>query len=135
MTTTIYRAANHAEVRVGYSFSEDREVAEAYLRNPGFGGETLYAAVVELADVLDLTDAEDEWTALSDASGIAVEAAQYQHHFARVLATSDEICAALAAAGYHWVRISEDYPAGAVTIIPVSEDAADEADSTIDECA
>lgn len=132
--TTIYRAANHCEARVGYSFSENREVAEAYRSNPGFGGETLYAADVDLDGVLDLTGADDEWAALAEAAGVEIDPARYQHHFARVLPVSDDICEALAAAGYRWVRFVDDHPAGAVTIIPVSDEAADEVDSNMDEC-
>ena len=131
--TTIYRAAEHCDARVGFSFAESREVAEAYLTNPGFGGATLYSVDVDLDGVLDLTDESDEWQALSDACGIEISPDNYQH-FAAVLPTSDDVCEALAAAGYHWVRFNDDFPAGAVTIIPVSTDAADAADSDLEEC-
>lgn len=132
--TTIYRASDYCDARVGFSFSEDRETAEAYRSNPGFGGENIYSVDVELDGVLDLTDAVDEWDTLSEAAGITIDPSRYQHHFARVLPTSDAICEALAANGYHWVRFNDDFPADAVTIIPVSEDAADAADSDLNEC-
>jgi hypothetical protein len=132
--TTIYRASDYCDARVGFSFSEDRETAEAYMSNPGFGGENIYGVDVELDGVLDLTEAADEWDELSEAAGITIDPAQYHYHFARVLPTSDAICEALAANGYHWVRFNDDFPADAVTIIPVSEDAADAADSDLNEC-
>ena len=133
--TTIYRAADYCEARVGYSFAESREVAEAYQRNPGFGGATIYRAEVDLSGLLDLSESDDEWADLAAASGIDIDPAAHQHHFARVLPTSDAVCDALAAAGYRWVAIRDDYPAGAITLIPVSHDAADEAEDTMDEDA
>ena len=132
--STIYRASEYCDARIGFSFSEDRQTAEAYRHNPGFGGRNLYSVDVDLDGVLDLTDVSDEWAALSEAAGIEIDPAKYQHHFARVLPTSEAICEALAAAGYHWVRFNDDYPEGAITIIPVSDDAADAADSDLEEC-
>ena len=98
-----------------------------------FGVKTLYSANVDLDCVLDLTDESDEWQALSDACGIVINPDHYQH-FAAVLPTSEAVCEALAAAGYHWVRFNDDFPVGGVTIIPVSVDAADNADSDLNEC-
>jgi hypothetical protein len=132
--TKIYRAAEHCEARVGYSFTESLEVAEAYRSNPGFGGSNLYAAEIDLDDVLDLTGVTDEWGSLAEAAGIEIEPSRYQHHFARVLPTSDDVCEALAAAGYRWVRFRDDYPVGAITIIPVSREAADDVDECMEEC-
>ena len=133
MTTKLYRAADYAEVRVGYSLTPQKKTAQAYLENPGFGGQSLHVTSVELDGVLDLYDSEDEWADLSAAAGITIDPEAYQHHFARVLPTSDTVCESLAACGYHWVRIRDDFPAGAVTMIPVSESAADAADAEIEE--
>jgi len=131
--TTIYRASDFCDARIGYSFAADRETAEAYRDNPGFGGDTLFVADVELTGVLDLTESTDPWADLAEAAGMDLDQSRYAHHFARVLPTDDSVCEALAAAGYHWVRFRDDYPVGAETLIPVSEEAADEADGEMDE--
>lgn len=129
--TTIYRAADSDDIRVGYSFSEVRETAEAYRHNPGFGGSTMWQAEVELTDVLDLTDADDVWQALSDAAGETISPDRHQYHLPRALTADDSVCDLLAAAGYRWVRFVDDFPEGAVTIVPVSSEAADEAEEAM----
>lgn len=131
--TKLYRAADYAEVRVGHSFSDQRETAEAYLDNPGFGGKSLHRTDVNLNHVLDLSDSDDLWRDLSEASGIDIDPENHQYHFQRVLPTRDDICEALAENGYHWVKFQDDFPEGATTLIPVSQEAADEADESIRE--
>lgn len=131
--TKLYRASDYAEVRVGHSLTGERETAEAYLDNPGFGGKSLHRTDVKLHHVLDLSESDDPWGDLSEASGLDIDPAEHQHHFPRVLPTRDDICEALAENGYHWVKFQDDFPEGAVTLIPVSEEAAEEADGAIRE--
>ena len=128
--TALYRAAGNDDVRVGYSFAARRVDAEAYLDNPGFGGETLYRCRLDLADVIDLTAG---WDALSEAIGEEVEPSRWQHHFASTVTSSDKMCEKLAAAGYQWARIIDDYPEGCVTYVPLTAEAADAAESAIEE--
>jgi hypothetical protein len=131
--TTLYRAADYAEVRVGYSLTQSKNVAKAYQSNPGFGGSNLYKCNVELTGVLDLTESDDVWADLSRAAGCDIDPDRFQDHFARVLPTSDEVCESLANNGYHWVRFCDDFPEGAQTIIPVSSEAAEMADDAMDD--
>lgn len=131
--TTLYRAADYAEVRVGYSLTESKTVAEAYQSNPGFGGQNLYECTVELTGVLDLTDSDDVWSDLSRAAGFEIDPDRFQDHFARVLPTSDDVCESLSNNGYHWVKFCDDFPEGAQTIIPVSSVAAEMADDAMDD--
>lgn len=87
----------------------------------------MYAAKVTIADVLDLAECEDEWESLSEACGETIDPAHYGHHFARAITADDDVCTMLAARGYHWARFRDDYPEGCITIVPVSDEAADEA--------
>ena len=130
-TRTLYRAADSDDVRVGYSFAGRLDDAREYLDNPGFGGGTLYRASVDLADMIDLTD--DCWDTLSEAIGETVEPMHHQYHFPSTVTASDKICAKLAAAGYRWARIIDDYPEGCITYVPLTDDAADAAESAMTE--
>ena len=128
---TIYRAAKDDQVGVGCSFAGRRSDAEAYLDNPGFGGPTLYTCQIELADMIDLT--ESPWDALSDAIGESVNPAHHQYHFPSTVTACDAICAKLAAKGYHWARIIDDYPEGCITYVPLTAEAAEAAESAMEE--
>lgn len=57
MKKTLFRAAKDDYVDTGYSFATSRETAEAYLDNPGFGGDTVYRARItyEESELVDLT--------------------------------------------------------------------------------
>lgn len=129
--TTLYRAADSDDVRVGYSFAAERSDAEAYRANPGFGGDSLYRTRVSMARVCDLTS--DPWETLSDLLGESVRPARYQHHFARTLTADTAICERLAAMGYDWATIIDDYPEGCVTYVPLTADAAEAAECEMDE--
>ena len=109
----LWRAANDDHISDSASFAETREVAEAYLANPGFGGSALYFAEVEPSDVLDLTG-DDAMRRLLDAIGSV-------HDYGAI--GVDELVPRLAAelcdAGYQWVRVRESYPVGTITWIYV----------------
>ena len=113
--TTLYRAADDDSLPTGCAaFAEAREVAEAYLANPGYGGATLWAAEVEIdeARVLDIYDSADPVAALCEASGLAHPGAVGADEWVpRDVALQD----ALYTRGIHWVRVRESHPADAVT--------------------
>lgn len=127
--TTLYRAADSDDVRVGYSFASTRSAAVAYLDNPGFGGETLYRCRIEITDVIDLTDG---WDSLSAAIGEEVRPENWQYHFASTVTASDRMCARLAEAGYQWAKIVDDYPEGCITYVPLTDAAADAAETAME---
>jgi len=130
---TLYRAASDDNVSVGYSFAARRSHAEAYLDNPGFGGPTLYRCEVEIDGLIDLT--ESPWETLSEALGSEVDPSRHQFHFPSTVTASDKIPEKLAALGYRWAKIIDDYPEGCVTYVPLCAEAADAAESAMTECA
>ena len=127
----LFRAAADDFVRVGTSFAENRSVADAYTNNPGFGGPNVYIGDVVTGKVLDLTKESDQWAGLSKATGEAIDQARSQFHFARALTENDELLTKLAGKGYSWVRFVDDFPEGAVTWVPVTDEAADAAADAI----
>lgn len=123
----LYRAADDADVRPGYSFAARREHAEAYLDNPGFGGRRLWRTSIKPKRVLDLCVSVDEWHDLSDVLGRDIAPSRYQYHFARVITADAAVIDSLAALGYDWACFRDDYPEGCTTWVPLTEDAADSA--------
>ena len=116
----LWRAANDDYVSDSCSFAETREAAELYLDNPGFGGSVLYTAEVEIAEYLDLTDA-DGMERLQAVLGS-------DHDFGAI--GIDElvprVAARLCAAGVQWVKVCESYPADTMTWIYVGGGLGDE---------
>jgi|WetSurMetagenome_2_1015567.scaffolds.fasta_scaffold443398_1 hypothetical protein len=128
----IYRAGNAGEIgiKAWASYTPDRETAEAYRDNPGFGGDTIRELVV--SDDLSILDADT-----TTAHGMAL--------FAAEIGLSDDdadrwwmsgyrypweddwrrVRAAIVATGYDAVRYVDDYPEGATTIIFCREDVLD----------
>jgi hypothetical protein len=127
----IYRAAKDDDVRVGYSFAGRRSDAEAYLDNPGFGGPVLYRSRVDMAGMIDLT--ESPWETLSETLGEEIDPAHHQYHFPSTVTACNKICDALAAKGYHWARIIDDYPEGCITYVALTAEAADAAEEAMEE--
>lgn len=75
-----YRASNHTATPALTCFALCREDAEAYLDNPGFGGNTLYSAVLPFrrrdARVLDVSDLDSKTAqlrAVMEAGGMTEE--------------------------------------------------------------
>lgn len=116
----LWRAANDDHISDSASFAEDRETAEAYIDNGGFGGSTLYYADVEPTDMLDLTG--------DDAMADLLAAIDSDHDYGAI--GVDELVPRLAGklcdAGYQWVRVNESYPAKTVTWIYVGGVCGDE---------
>jgi hypothetical protein len=94
------------------AFAREREVAEVYLDNPGYGGEFLYTTMVKPQNVLDLYS-EPRYamrtllsiTGLNDPGAIGVDE-WVMHQY---------VADALVDAGYDWVVVEESYPAFAET--------------------
>jgi hypothetical protein len=117
---TLWRAANDDIVNGTASFATDRESAEKYLDNPGFGGTNLYRSKVEIdpEKFLDLHDLDKddavakirELTGLNDPGAIGVD--EWVPRIADKLADS----------GIEWVRVKESYPSDSETYIFVGGD-------------
>lgn len=106
------------------AWAADRKTAEAYLDNPGYGGDTLYVAEVDVEDarVLDLTgsyeiqrlanalydDEEERWQALQRWSGQGLS-------YAYEVWENNTEAAERLAERYDWVIYLDDYPSGAIT--------------------
>jgi len=123
----LYRASPDDYVTRGTSFTEDAETARAYQDNPGFGGSEIYSTRINPKNVLDLSDEEDQWTALSSAIGEEIEPSRYAYHFARSLTADDSLTDKLAESGVDWIKFRDDFPEGSKTWIPVSDKAIDNA--------
>ena len=111
---TLYRAAKDDYVDQGYSFTADREVAEIYRTNPGYGGATIYCADVdpEDAQILDLRGCS--WGDVERRLDVAVpEGIGLDEWIPR----DPEILDAARDAGYLWILVDESYPAEATTWI------------------
>jgi hypothetical protein len=115
----LWRAATDDHIGDSASFAECRESAEAYLNNPGFGGDTLYRADVD-ADPLDLTG--------DDAMDVLLDAIGSDHDYGAIGVDElvPRIADRLAGAGIQWVRVRESYPADTITWIYVGGVCGDE---------
>lgn len=113
--TNLWRSADDDSLPTGCAaFAEQREAAEAYLANPGFGGATLWSAEVEFADgeLLDIYDAADPVEALCEAAGVSHPGAIGADEW---LPRDVELQDALRERGICWVRVRESYPEDAAT--------------------
>jgi hypothetical protein len=112
----LWRAASDDLIVGSASFAETREAAELYLNNPGFGGDTLYFAEVEIDDYLDLTG--------DDALERLQESLDDDHDYGAI--GIDElvprVSRRLAEAGVQWVKVCESYPEHTITWIFVGGD-------------
>ena len=114
MKKTLWRAANDDYVDTGYSFAETRDVAEAYLDNPGFGGAQLFRTrlSVEPDQILDWTGMTLRRAAravgLSDPGAIGLD-----EWLPRTPAALD----ALREQGFLWVLVAESFPYDTTTWI------------------
>lgn len=115
----LWRAAEDDYIGDSASFSEEREAAEAYRNNPGFGGSTLYYADVD-AEPLDLTG--------DDAMDVLMETIGSDHDYGAIGVDElvPRIADKLADAGIEWVRVRESYPEDTITWIYVGGACGDE---------
>jgi hypothetical protein len=133
-TVRLFRASRDSEARTGAHFSESREHAKAYTKNPGFGGPNLYEATVPVDKdrVLDVSG-DPSWRRLSsvyaDIHNQGIEDPEDRispdaksdewmgrgfdqiHH---ALDSDSDLRDALAKK-YNWVKFTDSYPEGAKT--------------------
>lgn len=116
----LWRAANDDFISDSASFAEDRDAAELYLDNPGFGGPVLYYADVEIGEYLDLTG--------DDAMDVLLATLGSDHDFGAI--GIDELVPRIALrlrdAGVQWVKVNESYPQDSTTWIYVGGSLGDE---------
>jgi hypothetical protein len=121
-TFRLYRAANDEDVNTdSTAFAEERESAETYFDNPGYGGENLYRADVEVDPdrVLDMTTHSDPVAALADWLGVGNPGAIGVDEWVPQIADK------LLAAGIHWVRVPESNPPDTMTWVHIGGGADD----------
>lgn len=109
----LYRAAADDYISDSACFAEARETAELYLDNPGFGGDRLWYADVEIDDYLDLTG--------DDAADVLRDALDSDHDYGAIEMDDlvPRIAGKLCDAGIQWVRVRESYPQETITWIYV----------------
>ena len=121
---TIYRAGDADEVGVKpwASFTPERSVAEAYTDNPGFGGDTVRELRIDAGNVLDLTSG-NKFKKLAEALGLegqeAIDKADEWHSngWNYPWEESSKVKRALEDSDFDAVQYTDDFPAGATTII------------------
>lgn len=109
MKITLYRAADDDYVMPQTSFAEDREVAEAYLDNLGFGGEKMWTAEIEV-DPATVIDFRDDRPAIVKALGLEDDPGAMSD--AEILTRGDYASRVdrLTERGYAWAIVYDDYP-------------------------
>lgn len=112
---TLYRAADDDILTGPSAFSSDKNDAEKYLDNRGFGGKRLFVARIECepSKILDVRSEFDhqQLEALVDASNEPSPGAMTADAFVM----QDRVAAALVERGYRWVRLLDTYPSGSET--------------------
>lgn len=120
----LWRAADDDHISDSASFAENRETAEVYLSNPGFGGGTLYCTEVDIDDYLDLTG--------DDAMERLLDALDSDHDYGAIGVDElvPRVAGKLADAGIQWVKVIESFPAQTTTWIYVGGVMGDEPELT-----
>jgi len=117
---TIYRAGDPSEtgVKPWASFTPDEDTAKSYTDNPGFGGSHVRELRVDAGNVLDLTGSRG-FEKLASALGYDNETAQEwkDNGWNYPWEESSKIKRALQDSEYDAVKYTDDFPAGATTII------------------
>ncbi len=111
----LYRSADDTYIARGYSFSETKKAAQDYTTNPGFGGKNLYKVSVPTGNVLDLTSSKSPWKDLAKAASVDVDPDEFDGYISRAIPAKPSLADALADAGYDWVKVEDDFPAGSIT--------------------
>lgn len=116
----LYRATIETETDIpqGTCWTDDRDVAEAYQDNPGFGGPHI-REIEDDGSVLDITGSSQlaQFRALAAALGLGEDDAQdwKDSGYLYPWEESGKIMRALESSGYDWLRYEDDYPDGAIT--------------------
>lgn len=115
---TLYRATIHKNeegIPLGSHWSEDKEVAEAYQDNPGFGGPYL-REIKTRGSVLDITDGLKSLAEFLNYSDPYETAAQWRYNGWRYpWEESGEIAEKIENSGYDFLKYEDDFPEGAIT--------------------
>jgi N12 class adenine-specific DNA methylase len=121
---TVYRAGDADEVGVKpyASFALDRDTAEAYLDNPGFGGETLREIRVDAGNALDIRG-NRPFVTLAQSIGMDEEMARdwMSSGYLYPWEESRRVREALEESGYDSLIYTDDFPSGASSIIFLKE--------------
>ncbi len=124
VTKRLWRAAQDDYVDTGYSFAESKTIAREYLDNPGFGGATIFRAVVEFDEeqVLDLrgvslTKARRMVDVPSASGAIGVD---------EWLPRESRVQEAFRDQGFLWALVDESFPEGTTTWIWLGTSSDDE---------
>lgn len=114
---TLYRAGDDSILTGATSFSPDRDIAKAYLSNPGFGGRTLFRTQVEINPeyLLDIRSDDDEAQINAILRAAGLEDRSYGNVTADWLLAQEDVIDSLKASGYEWVRLTDTFPVGADT--------------------
>jgi hypothetical protein len=130
MKQELWRATDRDDPVLGQdtAWAEDRGCAEAYLDNPGFGGNSLWQAEVEVdpGSVLDLTD--DPWRGLARAVWRDGEwrGTRGGRHPGNLRDLADDLGSSYGfvhdAWEYRWIRFRDDFPRGCITWVWLGED-------------
>ncbi len=117
---TLWRVSDDDYLPDAASFASDREDAEAYLDNPGYGGRKLFRARVEVdrERVLSLFYEDDPIRILSKRF--------HQPHPGAIgpeewIPMRPDLQAAIHDAGFDWVIVKDSFPEGAETWIWLGE--------------
>jgi hypothetical protein len=115
MRVTLWRAAEDDYIPDAASFARDREDAEAYLDNPGYGGATLWRAKIQVEDdaVLDLYDERDPVGFLTEEFDLPNPGAINVEEWI----PQDPELQDLLGETYDWVKVCDSFPEGAETWI------------------
>lgn len=119
----LWRAADHPIVSPGAHLSENREDAEQYLDNPGFGGHTLLQCVVSVNPeaVLNVTGGPSKRTLEKVADAISADAEAVTRwwgsgfNWVFQLLENTNVESDLRTAGFEWIVFSDDFPEGSTT--------------------
>lgn len=114
MRKTLWRAANDDYIPDAAAFATDREDAEAYFDDPGYGGSILWKAhvVFNEDEVLNLYDESDPVTELSDKYGLPHPGAIGVEEW---IPSDPELQTAIHEDGFDWVVVRDSFPEGAET--------------------
>lgn len=126
----LWRATDSGYCGTWSCWAEDREDAEAYQDNPGFGGETLYQVDVEVdwPTVLDLAGLKD-----LDALRLVAEIADLDEEWVEdafrstayayeAIEGRNKLRKAFVEAGYLWIRYMDSYPYDCRTWVYIGEE-------------
>jgi hypothetical protein len=123
--TTLYRAADSDYIQQGTCFAAEREAAEAYLANPGYGGATIWTTDAH-GSVLDLRGMSTSEVAsllgLPDPGSIGID---------EWLPSLPSTLSAARATGALWAMVDESYPEETTTWIWLGTSDDDEPELTV----